>query len=262
MRRWLEMQDYWTLQPKNVEKSKEHLFECKDNKSATGHSLLVKLDATHAANPNKNKRFYRSDKMQEAIPTWTNKHISVPVLREHNTKGDVFGRVRTAKYIDQTHLYDLDYPILRDTTFYNTDSTRIPLFDSVDWITENLVGQDGYTGLGYIELGAQITDPEAIRKVFNDEFLSVSVGFKTDAAFCSICHTDWAQEEKCNHKLGSKVNGKDTFLITGNLDYTEVSFVNFPADPFAKVTGIQQFTDSLNKRFYLGLSESQQETDQ
>jgi hypothetical protein len=254
-RRWLEMQDSWTLQPTKLDENKKHLFECKDNNSPTGHSLLVRLAATHSGRVNNNKRFYRPDKVQEATHTWLNKPTPCPVLVEHNKKGDVMGRVRSAKYIDETHKFDQDYPILRDTLFYNTDSaTRISLKDSVEWIVDNLGPQEDFAGLGYIELGTQITNPEAIRKIFNDEFLNVSVGFATDSAICSICYTDWACDDKCNHKPGYKVDGKEAFLITGNLDYKEVSFVNFPADPFATKLSVEQFTDSLNKKFYLGLS--------
>jgi hypothetical protein len=253
-RRWLEMQDTWTLQPTKLDEGKKHLFECKDNKSPTGHSLLVKLAATHAGRVNNNKRFYRPDKVQEATHTWLDKAAPCPVLVEHNKKGDVMGRVRSAKYIDETHKFDQDYPIIRDTLFYNTDnSTRISLRDSVEWIVDNLGDQEDFAGLGYIELGTQITNPEAIRKIFSDEFLNVSVGFVTDSAICSICYTDWACDDKCNHKLGDRVNGKEAFLITGNLDYKEVSFVNFPADPFATKLSVEQFTDSLNRKFYLGL---------
>jgi hypothetical protein len=258
-RRWLEMSDSWTLRPTHLEEGKKHLFECTDNKSNSGHSLLVKFAATHAGKVNTNFRFYRPDKVLAATHTWTSKPTAAPVLIEHNKKGDVMGRVRSARYVDEIHKFDQEYPILRDTAFYNSSSNRIPLHDSVDWIVENLGDQEDFSGLGYIELGTQITNPEAIRKVFNDEYLNVSVGFRTDAAICSICHTDWAAEDKCKHRLGQKVNGKDTFLITGNLDYNEVSFVNFPADPFATRLSVEQFTDSLNKRFYLGLSHKEQE---
>lgn len=264
---WIQMRDFWTFRPTEVQENKKHLFECKDSKSDSGHSLLVHVAATHAGIVNGNRRFYRPDKMQDGVHTWlpqktedgTVLRTPRPVLVGHNEQGDVLGRVLEAKYIDESWKYASDFPVVKDFLFYQRDGRkRKTLFDSVDWVVENLVPLTEYTGLGYTDLGLRITNPEAIRKVLADEYLTVSVGFKTDAAVCSLCHTDWAKDGKCGHKLGEIEDGKDMFLIAGEMHNSEVSFINFAADPFATTLSKKVMTDSLAKTFFLGLPITEQ----
>jgi hypothetical protein len=256
------MRDFWTFRPKEVLENKRHLFECKDSKSDTGHSLLVHVAATHAGIVNGNMRFYRPDKMQEGVHTWlpeaTKDGVTLrtprPVLVGHNEKGDVLGRVLEAKYVDDSWRVAGDFPVVKDFLFYQRDGRkRHNLFNSVDWIVDNLMPLKEYTGLGYTDLGLRITNPDAIRKVLADEYLTVSVGFKTDSAICSICHTDWAEDGKCEHKLGQVVDGHQMFLISGCFVNQELSFINFAADPFATTLSKKVLTDSLEKMFFLGL---------
>jgi hypothetical protein len=254
-RRWLSIRDFLTFRPSEVLENKRHLFECKDAKSASGSSLLVRVEATHAGLVNGNRKFYRPDFMQDSVGTWlpaANSYFK-PVLIGHDEEGQVLGRVREAKYIDDSWKYATDFPVIKDSLFYSRDSKRRSnLFKSVDWIVDNLQPLKDYTGLGHCALGLQITNPEGIRKVLADEYLTVSVGSATDEAICSICHQDWASDDKCEHKPGGLYDGKRMFIICGRFKYQEVSFVNFPADPFALVKG-KELQDSLEKMFFLGL---------
>lgn len=258
-RRWLAIRDFWTLKLKDVLENKRYLFECRDAKSDSGHSLLVHVAATHSGMVNGNRKFYRPDFMQDSVHTWLPKNAYPrPVLIGHNEDGQVLGRVREAKYVDESWKYATEFPILKDSIFYNRDSKRRHnLFKTVDFIVKNLQPLPEYTGLGYIDLGLQVTNPDAIQRVLRDEYLTVSVGSATDEAICSICHTDWASDDKCEHKLGEMVDGQRMFLICGRFKYQECSFVNFPADPFAVVKE-KELKDSLEKLFFLGLPIDQQ----
>jgi hypothetical protein len=262
MRCLLGMRDFLTFRPKEVLENKKTFFECQDESSPTGASLLVTLEATHSGIINGNQRFYRPDRMQASVHTWVQDgRPAKPVLVRHDPGSDPLGRILKASYIDLSYKYASDFPIVKDTVFYNTDARkRFNLYDSIDWIVKNLMGMQDYRGLGYCELGARITQPEAVRKVLNDEYLTVSVGFTTDQGLCSICHTDWAVDDRCEHQMGSTVDGKRAFLISGNFDYQEMSFVNFPADPFAGTINKSQLEDSLNRMFFLGLPLQQQAT--
>jgi hypothetical protein len=254
------MRDFLTFRPKEVLENKKLLFECSDEMSPTGSSLLVRVEATHAGIINGNHRFYRPDRMQDSVSTWTD-GFAKPVLAHHQEDSDALGRVLRAKYQDLSYKYAQDYPIVRSTLFYNTDAKeRFNLFESVDWIAEHLMSFDDYRGLGFIELGLNITNPDAIRKVLNDEYLTVSVGFDTDQAFCSVCHQDWAEDDRCEHKLGTRVDGKKAFLISGYFDYHEMSYINFPADPFAGTIDKGRLEDNLNRVFFLGLPVREQAT--
>lgn len=253
------MRDVWTFRPIDIAENKKYLFECKDNTSETGHSLLVHVAATHAGIVNGNFRLYRPDRMQDACHQWVpDKGYAKPVLFGHDEKGSILGRVRTAKYIDESYKWAQDFPILKDSVFYKTGDKKVDVYKTVDWIVENLMPQKDYSGLGYIELGLNITNPDAIAKVMRDEYLTVSVGFKTDSAICSVCHTDWAVDDKCEHKLGDDVDKKPVFLISGNFIYEELSFVTFPADPLAGKISKDSLKDSLNRVFFMGLGREQQ----
>ena len=266
---WIQMRDFWTFRPTEVQENKKYLFECRDSKSDTGSSLLVHVAASHSGIVNGNRRFYRPDRMQESIHTWlplkaadgTMLRTARPVLIGHDEKGDVLGRVLEATYVDDSWKHAGDFPVIKDFLFYQRDGRkRHDLFKSVDWVVDNLLELDEYTGLGHTELGIRITNPEAIRKVLADEYLTVSVGFKTDQAICSLCHTNWATDGKCGHKLGEVDEGKHMFLIAGAMDNQELSFINFAADPFATVLDKKILTDSLEKMFFLGLPINQQDS--
>lgn len=257
----LRMRDFWTFKPKEIPDNKRHLFECKDSSSDAGNSLLVRVAATHAGVVNSNHRFYRPDRMQDAAHQWVpedGKGYPKPVLLEHDKKGDVLGRVRSARYVDESYKWSQDFPTIKDSIFYDH---KVDLFKSVDWIVENLMPLKDYSGLGYLELGLNVTNPDAVGKVLRDEYLTVSVGFQTNSAICSVCHQDWATDDKCDHRPGEKDedSGKTMFLIVGDFKYEEISFVNFPADPFAGKIGKDALKDSLNRRFFMGLDHTKQQ---
>jgi hypothetical protein len=199
--------------------------------------------------------------MQDSVYRWTepNKPLK-PVLVEHEKEGSAIGRVHSAHYIDLSYQYRDDLPEIGNMLFYADATTkRLDLFKSINMVLDKLQPLDDYKGLGYIELGMKITNPDGIRKVLTGEYLTVSVGFQTDQAICSACHTDWAVDDRCEHKLGEMVDGKKMFLIAGNFFYKELSFVNFPADPFAQVISKELLKDSLhNKMFFMGLRQERQ----
>jgi len=256
---WLKMHDLLTLRPREVE-NKKYLFECKDSKSESGHSLLVHASATHSGIVNGNMKFYRPDRMQKGTASWLPANsYAKPVLIMHDEEGQVIGRIRSADYVDLSWKWAQEYPSVKDMAFYNRDSrSKWNLFKSCDWIVENLQPMEDFVGLGYIDLGFQITDPDSIRKFLNDEYLTVSTGSRTNSAVCSICHTDWAHDEPCEHKLGKLYDKKRAYFITGDLKYDELSAVNFPADKAALVNS-KELKDSLDRIFFLGLSTKQQD---
>ena len=255
------MRDYVTFSIRATEGGKQYLHECKDSKSDTGYSLLTWVDATHAALVNGNMRFYRPDKMQDGCHTWTSKtRYNKPVLLRHDEDCDPVGRVIEAKYVDDSYKYVSQHANVKSLIFYDsTSNKRFDLFKSVDWVYDTLQKRNrDFSGLGHIELGLNVTNPDAIAKVQRGEYATVSVGFNTDAAICSICHQNWSTDGKCEHRLGSIVDGRRCFVISGNFEYDECSFVTHPADPFAGVKNtevINRAKDSMAMRvFMLGQS--------
>lgn len=81
----------------------------------------------------------------------------------------------------------------------------------------------------------KITDAKAIKAIQDGRLLTVSVGAHTDAAICSICGTDIANEGFCGHMKGEEYDGQVAEWIAGNIWFDELSWVNLPADQDAMV---------------------------
>lgn len=90
----------------------------------------------------------------------------------------------------------------------------------------------------YVLLTVSISDPVAIQKILDERYLTVSVGSMVDHAICSICGSDWAQGQYCEHRPGDEYEGRVMTIILRGITFNEVSFVNIPADDHGRVSGI------------------------
>lgn len=96
-------------------------------------------------------------------------------------------------------------------------------------------------GSGFIKLDSIITDQDAIQKILDGTYDTVSTGQRPSEARCNICGHDWmkrATDSTCDHIPGSiyQIDKLEIqcYLITGMLDYKEVSYVPVPAQPNAR----------------------------
>jgi len=103
---------------------------------------------------------------------------------------------------------------------------------------------DTMDGKGYTQLDVKVTDSEAIDKILDGRYLTVSThgapmkdaDLKHNFVQCSICGTNLNQDEWCGHSRGQMYEDEDTgremvcFWKVGAMDYKEVSIVNNPAD--------------------------------
>lgn len=228
-------------------------------------SLGVRIAATHAGRVTLNNGLYLPDKMKAGTSTWTSPYPK-PILLHHNAEDDGIGRVREAKYIDistgfrresSDHLRSKfsDSEIKSDAILDAFIEGKLPIEKAIDVARElflkdySLTKDDSYEGLGYIELIASITDPDSIKKIITDRFLTGSIGARSDAAICSVCKKDWIKEEQCDHNPGHIYDGVLCVVIAGNLQYKEWSYVNQPADTLSRTLEIFQdgeMKDSIN----------------
>ena len=89
-----------------------------------------------------------------------------------------------------------------------------------------------------VMLTTEIVDPDAIQKVHDKRYTTVSVGGTSTSVLCSICNTDIAKEGLCEHQKGEFYDGDLAFWNIMNFEPDEVSFVNAPADMFAGVAEV------------------------
>jgi len=182
-----------------------------------------------------NGRVYPGVRVEDSAKTWTADY-NKPVLTHHASgMGGIFGPPPVdpiGRVLNQT------YSRTVSDSAWEKDWKR-PL----------------RKGSGHIDLGLSITDADAIGKVLDGRFKSVSIGGIPSNLWCSICAQDWLVDGRCEHEPGKVVErgGEDSekkvrrslaYLITGNLAYKEISFVNVPAAPGAQVIGIDGVEDS------------------
>lgn len=190
----------------------------KDSKA----TLKVTIDATHSGVLT-NGRVYPGLKVAEGYKSYISKErggtaeYDKPVLKHHDAHSDPIGRVISSKYTMFKSGQDFEYDYLNP---------------------DNL----GSKGSGVVTVEALITDPDSIKKILDGRFVSVSSGHSTDAAYCSTCGESILT---CSHVPGKRYDSEgeptadDSFppcyVITNKMTYNELSFVNMPAQPPAKL---------------------------
>ena len=98
-------------------------------------------------------------------------------------------------------------------------------------------------GKGFTQLDVRVTDPDAIQKIADGRYLTVSTsgvplkdGSQYSFVKCSICDEDMLKDEWCGHNRGMSYEDEETgeskvcYWTVGAMEYKEVSVVNTPAD--------------------------------
>ena len=212
-----------------------HVDQFDEESGTTGHSLLVKIAATHSALRTGNKGFYLPERMRDGASSFLLPYPK-PVLTHHDDFKDPIGRVKSARYVDLTHLYPANDVWMHKLSVGGLKDKNTQ--KAVQYFLKNWQDREDYQGLGYIELVAEITDPDAIQKVLDNRYLTVSTAHSSDAAFCGICMQNWVADGWCEHEPGNSYDGDECVLVPGKHLYSEVSYVNKPADREAKNVAI------------------------
>lgn len=206
----------------------------KDNSQSV---LKATIDATHSGVLT-NRRVYPGAKVKKGFKSFFSKEqggtsdFNKPVLTHHNDFADPIGRVVNAVFTSLKSGEDFKFD------YMSPDSA-------------------GGRGSGVVTVTAEIVDPDSIQKIIDGRYLSVSAGHSTDAMFCSICGESIYGED-CMHIPGRSYSasgevvdsgkGSLCYGITNNMEYHEVSFVNLPAQPPAKLI---EFNWETGKDSYL-----------
>jgi len=208
--------------------------------------LNVTVAATHAGRLTRNRGFYLPTRMKKGANTMLSREdggtspYPKPVLLNHNRfeQNDPIGRIRSAEYVDiSSSINPQLMPVIKD---FHINRPFYQFVDLVETLMESkLIYDKQFKGMGFIRSMADITDPDAIVKVLDKRYMTVSTSADTDRAVCSICREDWADMgEPCEHTPGKWYDNKMCFLIAGDLFYEEWSFVTKTADEEAIVLSI------------------------
>jgi hypothetical protein len=215
----------------------------------TGKGLLVKLAATHAGIITRNNMLYLPDKMRDSAKTFVTP-FQKPMIVNHNDEGSPIGRIVAATYVDTSSFVKDKYRGKKLKDSLEVTDALIDRFcngsmsygQQVDflrtYLKDSILDDPEYTGLGYIEVTAHITDKDAIQKFLDGRYLTSSVGAGTNRASCSVCKQDWTKDGMCDHRPGKIYDGTKCYVIAGEFEYEELSMVNKPADRHSKVLSL------------------------
>lgn len=223
--------------------SKNRTVKLTDAQFSNGKkAVYATVKATHAARVTGNNGFYLPSKMAAGAASMVAPYEK-PIKAHHKDTMDPVGRIKVAKYL-HTPLQDNS---LRHLNSLKDNVSFSEAVDLVDQLNDSGVLNDrNFAGLGYILSTGLITDPDAVDKVLDGRYQTVSIEAYTDKAVCSICREDWAQDGRCEHSPGEIVDGKRAFLIAGELEYDGWDWVNTPADQLATVIRLQEGSPTTN----------------
>jgi hypothetical protein len=214
----------------------------------------IRIAATHSGIITRNNGFYLPDKMKKGADTFTENYPK-PVLLHHEDHKDPIGRIIAARYMDTSGSIQDKYKLAEGLVVKDQRGVEKGIITAallkdfvegkmsfgmqidtvVSLLSDSLLDDSGYQGLGHIQLVANVTDKAAVEKLLDGRYLTGSVGATTNKAVCSVCRQDWTEEGRCDHKPGALYDGAKCFIIAGELVYDEYSFVNMPADRHSQV---------------------------
>jgi len=211
-----------------------------DNLKDGKRSLEVTFAGTHSGIWTGKRSFYLPSEMASGANTFLTPYPK-PVLTNHNPDKDPIGRVKAVSYIDTSKYFRQKYGDM--VSILHTNTQRKKKVAIARDIVRDVFGKDeNYQGLGYLRITAEITDSDAIEKFLDERYLTPSTSFvPTKGMYCSICQKDLMtalkdDEEPCKHYFGDiGDDGTPFFYIPFGFQYDEISNVNAPADPLAKV---------------------------
>lgn len=92
-----------------------------------------------------------------------------------------------------------------------------------------------------IDVTYRVTDADAMTKLVDGRYKTMSIGGVTNNITCNICGKQILKDGKfkfCGHWKGKEYKGKIATWTTQDIEYREGSIVNAPADMFAQVKKI------------------------
>ena len=190
----------------------DHTQLLKDMQS--GAVNVVALDVEMEAThsgPNHNYCIYYEDSMEKDSESFVNP-FKKPILKNHNSyDGEPLGRIQQA-------------------------------WHGVSALTEDRSA---------IHLKCRITDHDAIPKLLDGRYGTVSIGGSMGTVTCNICGKTILKDGKfkfCGHWRGETYKDQVCYWGAKDIEYHEVSVVNNPADDFAQIMKVTVITDKDEKK--------------
>jgi len=229
-----------SLSKKEKVKLMDHMFS-----EGEGKGLSITYDLSHSGR-RINNRIYTTRGQKDGIPSLLSPYPK-PILVHHDEGSDPIGRFTNGEWEDLSNQamshFDNVNNFLEVKRAYDKDSPE-EIYSVMK--KYNLLTNKNWPGLGRMRVNAKISDEKAIEKFLDGRYITFSAGSTTDRHVCSICQSDWAEGDICEHRHGKIYDGEICVFITGTFEVLEGSVVNMPADDLSQVLSME-LTD-LNER--------------
>lgn len=215
---------------------------CQSDENGLG-GLVLTYDLSHSGR-RINNRIYSPAGQAAGVDSIIHPYPK-PILLNHDQSLDPIGRFIGGEWQDLSNVNYQYFANVREIAELQAAFT-IQDYKKVYYLMKknNLLTNTNYSGLGRIRVQASIRDPEAIEKFLDGRYMTFSAGSTTDKHVCSICYSDWAQGDFCEHRHG-KVYDKDICVfMTGSFDILEGSVVNTPADDLSQIISMEYYNDN------------------
>ena len=228
--------------------SKKEKIELIDNSivsSSSRKGLIITYDLSHSAR-RINNRIYSPLGQQNGIKSLLTPYPK-PILQHHDGSKDPIGRFLGGKWEDLSQEAVRYFDNIGDFIKFKKEI----MSDEPDRIykamqSRNLISDRNWPGLGRMRATAKITDKEAIEKFLDGRYITFSAGSTTNRHVCSICHSDWAKGDMCEHRHGKIYDGNVCVFITGDFKVLEGSVVNMPADDLSQIQSMEMLSDGIS----------------
>lgn len=215
--------------------------------------LRVKVKMTFSGLITDNNAVYLPDEMFRGASTFL-KPFGKPVLRHHDKQEDAVGRIIDVRYVDTFNdAIAIDSSVADLYSLFAGGSASLrKRLKTVRKMIE-LSQREDYNGLGHVLGLWDISDEDAIQKIIDGRYYTVSTDFKPGDVYCSACIldedtlTNWRVDD-CEHWPGDVYGGEICVKIPIGFDYKEASFVNIPAAPayILEVGDNLSFSDAIS----------------
>lgn len=242
------------MEPISGKQDRSKIDHFEDRVVETGYKLNAKVKMTFAGMRTLNDALYLPDEMYSGMKTFLTPYHK-PITPHHRENVDPIGRVVDVRYNDTANAV-----ITRDEraaramgVFRDKTSTKKARVSTAQTFLD-LEKTEGYMGVGHIYGLWEVTDPDAIQKVLDRRYLTVSTDFSPQGAHCSSCImdgvlTDWRTDD-CEHSQGRVYDGYRCVAVPYGFNYNSVSPVNDPAAVFASIVEVGpglSFADAVAK---------------
>lgn len=231
------------------DKEKYALLDKAEASIAKGNGgLLITYDLSHSGR-RINNRIYPVRGQKLGIKTLTEPY-NKPILLNHDTMTDPIGRFTGGRWRDLSHEamghFNKINDFLQVQDAYEADDPQA-IYDVMKKF--GLLTNRKWPGLGVMEVQAKISDKEAVEKFLDGRYQTFSAGSGTDRHVCSVCMSDWATGDVCEHRHGRIYDNELAVFITGQFRVNEGSVVNMPADDLSQIRAMEMADNTGNVRF-------------